>query len=77
MVLPNTNIEGALKAAEKVVNGVREFPHFKRVVTISIGIAPYEDGLDKKDFIKRADAALYEAKHSGKNTVKVYQPETL
>jgi len=75
VVLPNTNIEGALKAAEKVVKGVREFPHFKRVVTISIGIAPYEEGLDKKDFIKRADAALYEAKHSGKNTVKVYQPK--
>ncbi|MBZ0165588.1 MAG: diguanylate cyclase [Candidatus Omnitrophica bacterium] len=75
VVLPDTNKEGAMKAAQKVVTGVGSFPHFKRPVTISIGIAMYESELDKKAFIKRADAALYDAKHSGKNTVKIFDPD--
>lgn len=57
-----------------MVAGVRNFPHFKRPVTISIGIAMYEADLDKKTFIKRADAALYDAKHSGKNCVRIFDP---
>lgn len=72
VVLPDTNVDGAQKAADKVLRGVREFQGFKRPVTISIGIAPYEKGLNKKDFIKHADAALYEAKNAGKNTVHVF-----
>ncbi|MCB9719688.1 MAG: diguanylate cyclase [Candidatus Omnitrophica bacterium] len=74
VVLPDTDAVGGQKAAEKVIAGVRDFPHFKRPVTISIGIAMYEADLDKKTFIKRADAALYDAKHSGKNCVRVFDP---
>jgi diguanylate cyclase (GGDEF)-like protein len=54
------------KVAQKIISAVEAFP-FKRKVTVSIGIAMFEEGLSKKDFIKKADTALYQAKHSGKN----------
>ncbi|WP_162309296.1 GGDEF domain-containing protein [Cohnella abietis] len=36
-------------------------------VTVSIGLNPYFPGMGKEAFFQGADAALYEAKHSGKN----------
>ncbi len=42
-------------------------------LTISLGIAAYpEDGNDIEELIKRADAAMYVAKQSGKNRVEMY-----
>ena len=39
-------------------------------LTISAGIAAYpEDAVTKNELISTADAALYQAKHSGKNRV--------
>lgn len=43
------------------------------VVTISIGIAIYpQDGTDADQLFKRADAAMYAAKSTGKNTYKFH-----
>jgi diguanylate cyclase (GGDEF)-like protein len=39
-------------------------------VTVSIGIAPLEDG-DIEDALDKADKALYEAKHQGRNSILV------
>lgn len=36
-------------------------------VTVSIGLNPYTPGMGKEELFLNADAALYEAKHSGKN----------
>ena len=36
-------------------------------VTVSIGLNQYTPGMGKENFFQGADAALYEAKHSGKN----------
>ncbi len=41
------------------------------VITISIGIAEYHGGEDTEAFISRADAALYEAKRTGRNKVVI------
>ena len=39
-------------------------------LTISIGISSYpEDGTDRYSLIKKADQALYRAKHNGRNMV--------
>jgi diguanylate cyclase (GGDEF)-like protein len=44
-------------------------------VTCSLGIAPYEKGIfDTVGFIRRADKALYRAKHTGRNRVCIYDP---
>jgi two-component system, cell cycle response regulator len=46
-----------------------------RPLTISIGIAGLQPGLDNPDqLIKHADRALYDAKHTGRNRVAKYQP---
>jgi diguanylate cyclase (GGDEF)-like protein len=39
-------------------------------VTVSIGLASYpEDSTEKRSLVEKADAALYRAKHGGKNAV--------
>jgi diguanylate cyclase (GGDEF)-like protein len=45
-------------------------------VTISVGIAglPDSDVKDAPDLVSRADKALYESKHGGRNRVTVHQP---
>ncbi|PQJ45995.1 hypothetical protein BTO00_07625 [Vibrio campbellii] len=46
-------------------------------IGISIGIATSRDNVkDCKDFIKKADIAMYDAKNDGRNTFKVYDVNT-
>jgi PleD family two-component response regulator len=40
-------------------------------VTISIGLAPHEDGEGAGALVARADAALYAAKRGGRDRVEV------
>ncbi|HXU94133.1 MAG TPA: GGDEF domain-containing protein [Gallionella sp.] len=56
--------------AEKVRKVVEShtFPEIGRL-TISIGIASFEEGDSQESIYARADAALYEAKHNGRNCV--------
>ncbi|MDR1397192.1 MAG: GGDEF domain-containing protein [Desulfarculales bacterium] len=45
-----------------------------QAVTISIGVSIYKSGEDAAKFINRADQALYDAKHGGRNRVEVRMP---
>lgn len=51
--------------SEKIIN-----------LTVSIGVAPFDSSLmkDKDQFCAKADRALYDAKHTGRNKVVVYKP---
>jgi diguanylate cyclase (GGDEF)-like protein len=42
-------------------------------VTVSVGFSAYTRGLSPEQLIKQADAAMYEAKHTGKNKVVDYR----
>jgi len=72
VILPDTKIDGAQRAAEKIQKAVADFS-FKRKVTLSLGIAKYIDKFAQYDLILSADKALYNAKNSGKDRVHISQ----
>jgi len=76
VLLPETPINEAMVIAENIRKNVDDYK-LKSVelpVTISIGLAEFEVGVDNKDsFIKNVDIALYDAKNSGKNKVVKYE----
>ena len=46
-------------------------------VSCSVGVALYpEDAIDQDELMRRADAAMYEAKSAGRDTARFYSPET-
>ncbi|MCC8998638.1 MAG: EAL domain-containing protein [Candidatus Contendobacter sp.] len=79
LLLPETDQEGALQAADKILAAFRQpFPvaRYPLRITVSIGIALYpHDGLNVADLLKNADAALHQAKQDGRNTRTFYAQE--
>jgi diguanylate cyclase (GGDEF)-like protein len=76
LLLPNFNAVRALQAGEMVRTAVQDLglPHATSVyqsVTVSVGVActTPSDAQAPKDLIEAADAALYAAKHRGRNAV--------
>ena len=76
LLLPNMNLERAVEIGETVRSAVLRLclPHVTSnhmIVTVSIGVAAARpnDTLRPGDLIEAADAALYAAKHRGRNSV--------
>jgi diguanylate cyclase (GGDEF)-like protein len=65
LLLPDTDLAGAGEVATRILQAFRNFAWPQRLVTNSIGMAQSAPGDDAEDLIKRADAALYDAKHAG------------
>jgi diguanylate cyclase (GGDEF)-like protein len=78
ILLPEVDVEGARKIASKLREVVHEHD-FKASedspksipVSISLGISVLDKDLDEDHFLRSADAALYEAKASGRNRMGV------
>ena len=72
ILLPDTDHEGALQAAETMrasVDGL-EVPGVIAHITASLGVATLPDhALDGPSLIRAADRALYRAKAAGRNCV--------
>jgi diguanylate cyclase (GGDEF)-like protein len=64
------NLDNARLLAEQIREAVAQtsFPPVPRV-TVSIGIAEYQEGETGDDLLRRADKALYGAKRNGRNRV--------
>jgi len=79
IILPETTETGAIYVAQRLRRAVEQAkffagsPHSVQRLTISIGVAVYDaDAQFKRDLIEFADAALYAAKHEGRNRVICY-----
>ena len=77
ILLPSTEAEAALQAAEKLMASIRKIQEKHVGVTVSIGVAggplsnSFEHDLEK--LIERADAALYMAKEQGRDQCALKQ----
>ncbi|KKC38870.1 response regulator PleD [Devosia epidermidihirudinis] len=75
VMMPDTDVQQADVVAERVRQAISERGFDVGVgrplsVTVSVGVALYEGGTDTPEsLIKRADVALYRAKHEGRNRV--------
>jgi diguanylate cyclase (GGDEF)-like protein len=83
IILPETTHTGAMYVAQRLRRAVEQAkffagsPHEIQHLTISIGVAVYDtDAQFKRDLIEFADAALYAAKHAGRNRVVAYSEVT-
>lgn len=70
LLLPATQLEGAMVAAERIRSRQAAARHPSApIVTLSAGIAEYRPGEGIESLMRRADRALYEAKYAGRNRV--------
>ena len=70
-VLPGVTAEAAEKILARLQAAVRETPVAGFRVTFSAGISAYRPGEDTGATVARADAAMYAAKHGGRDAVRV------
>jgi len=73
IICPNTSNKGVEKVAEKIRLGIQNQDfELNKEITASFGIVEYDEKKELHWHIISVDKALYEAKHLGKNIVKIY-----
>ena len=73
-LLAETGIDGAIGVARRMRERAAETAPGIPAVTISIGCAAWRRGETREQLLSRADAALYEAKRTGRDRVVVAGP---
>ena len=78
MIMPETNIEGALIPVQRLRRMVEEYDFnyngVKAKVTASIGLTMnYQSFNSAAEILKSADEALYKAKEEGRNRVVLHE----
>lgn len=78
VVLPGTNLDGAMRVAEKILQKVEganilESLGYSGPVTVSIGLSEYNRGSHFETLVAEADQALYASKRSSKNCARAFK----
>ncbi len=79
IVLPGTNIEGALSVAQKMLQKVETSDilgtlGYDGPVTVSIGLSEFNRGTHFETMVAEADQALYSSKRASKNCARAFKP---
>ncbi len=82
-VIPNTDIEGALKVAMNMINNIvslrikHDYSKVASFITLTVGAATITPqlGMDREELLRMADKALYRAKDKGRNRVEHFARE--
>ena len=76
VILPTTSIDAAMRVGDNIRTALSRRPFVApdveqtvRAVTVSVGVACYEPGESLAQLVQRADAALYQAKKTGRDRV--------
>ena len=71
VLLPQTQLNGAIHVAEKIKVAIEEYEDslIPEKITASFGVTKLEEDDDEVSVLKKADEALYRAKNKGKNLV--------
>ena len=85
VLLPNTNIDGAVLIAKKLKEAIEnieiKIPNIDIIkFTVSIGISQCDCSKNAEvidDLVHKADEALYEAKRAGRNKIVIYSTQTI
>jgi diguanylate cyclase (GGDEF)-like protein/PAS domain S-box-containing protein len=79
VLLKSNSVDEIISLARRLIesiSGLINIETFEFVTSASIGISLYpNDGEDTNTLIKHADTAMYEAKNSGKNTIRFFMAE--
>lgn len=72
VLVPGTGLRQATVMAEKIRQRIADH-HFSQVarMTVSIGVGEVEPGEAPEDWLRRVDAALYDAKQQGRNRTAI------
>jgi len=79
LALPNTNQENAIELLSRIQKDIAKLsvsPDSDFSVTISFGLTSLHQKDTVDSLLNQADIALYQAKNTGKNSIKVYQTPT-
>jgi diguanylate cyclase (GGDEF)-like protein len=76
VLMPHTKVREALGTAERLRAAMMEqtFGGLKDAITVSIGVAELQQDEARESLLRRADQALYSAKHAGRNQVVAADP---
>jgi two-component system, cell cycle response regulator len=81
VLVKSSDLKGGQDHAERLRTRVAALSFDTRLgrilITCSFGVAEWQPGESVDQLLKRADAALYQAKHSGRNRVETAQPPDL
>ncbi len=70
IILPETSLESAVVAAEKIRSAVEKQNYIDgERITVSVGVESFTEGHDFNSFYKAVDSLLYHSKENGKNRV--------